>query len=179
MKELMRRSLAAATMVLSVSAAALADDNVKPCTVATLRGTYVFAANGYNIVAGIAQPKTIIEVIVFNGDGTLSVPAATRSVNGVIVRSLPGAGTYTVDEDCRGTIPFNGPNFDIFVAPSGQKLWLIETDSNTVFQGTATRTSRTEQGELTSETEPGRHRRISSVHPAAARHPETAGDDVR
>ena len=143
MKTLMRRSVIATAMVLGVSAVALADDAENHCTVATLRGTYVFAAKGYNIVAGVAQPKTIVEVIQFKGDGTLSVPAATRSVNGVIARSSPtGVGTYTVEEDCTGTVFFNGPSFDIFVAPTGKKLWLIETDPGTVFEGTATRTSK-------------------------------------
>ena len=47
------------------------------CGVHTLRGTYVFAARGFNIVAGVAQPKAIVEVVEFNGDGTLSVLAAT------------------------------------------------------------------------------------------------------
>jgi hypothetical protein len=72
---------------LGVSAIALAGND---CTLKTLRGTYVFAASGYNIVAGVAQPKAIVEIIDFNGDGTLSVPAATRSLNGVIARSTPG-----------------------------------------------------------------------------------------
>jgi hypothetical protein len=145
MTNLMKRSFVAAAMILSVSAVALADDAENHCTLATLHGTYVFAAKGYNIVAGVAQPKTIVEVIEFNGDGTLSVPAATRSVNGVIGRSLPGgSGTYTVEEDCSGTILFNGPSFDIFIAPTGKELWLIETDPNTVFEGTATRTSHEE-----------------------------------
>ena len=58
------------------------------CGVKTLRGTYVFAATGFNIVAGVALPKAIVEVIEFNGDGTLSVPAATLSANGVIIRSV-------------------------------------------------------------------------------------------
>ena len=62
------------------------DDDV--CGVNTLRGTYVFAATGFNIVAGVAQPKAIVEVIEFNGDGTLSVPAATLSANGMIVRTV-------------------------------------------------------------------------------------------
>jgi hypothetical protein len=143
MKTLMRRSLVAAVMSVSVSAVVLADDAGNHCTTATLRGTYVFSARGYNIVAGVAQPKTIVEVIEFNGDGTLSVPAATRSVNGVIARSSPGGvGAYALDENCRGTILFNGPSFDMFVAPNGKELWLIETDANTVFEGTAKRTSR-------------------------------------
>ena len=145
MKTLMRRSLMAAVMILGVSAVVLADGVGNHCTTATLRGSYVFSAKGYNIVGGVAQPKTIVEVIEFNGDGTLTVPAATRSVNGVIARSSPGGvGAYTLDENCRGTILFNGPSFDIFVAPNGKELWLIETDVNSVFEGTAKRTSREE-----------------------------------
>jgi hypothetical protein len=52
------------------------------CRLHTLRGSYVFAATGYDIVGGVAQPKAIVEAIDFHGDGTLSVPAVTVSVNG-------------------------------------------------------------------------------------------------
>jgi hypothetical protein len=116
------------------------DDDV--CGVETLRGTYVFAARGFNIVAGVAQPKAIVEVVEFNGDGTLSVSAATRSINGVIGRSAPGIRTYTVENDCSGTILFDGPAFDIFTSPDAEVIWMIQTNPNSVFQGTATRTSR-------------------------------------
>jgi len=140
MKRLARRSLVAAAMALGVSGVALADND---CTFKTLmlHGSYVFAAKGYNIVAGVAQPKAIVEVIVFNGDGTLSVPAATRSVNGVIARTPPGGtGSYTVEAGCTGTLAFlNGPSFDIFISPKGDKLWMIQTDPNSVLQGTATK----------------------------------------
>ena len=112
------------------------------CGVNTLRGTYIFAATGFNIVGGVALPKAIVEVIEFNGDGTLSVPAATLSANGVIVRSVHGIGTYTVEDDCSGTILFAGPAFDIFVSPDAEQVWMIQNNPNTVFQGTATRTSR-------------------------------------
>jgi hypothetical protein len=131
--------LVAAAMALGVSGVALAHND---CTLKTLRGTYVFAASGYNIdpVLG-ALPKAIVEVIDFNGDGTLSVPAATRSVNGVIVRSTPGGtGSYTVEAGCTGTIqflPVPGPSYDIFISRN-HKLWMIQTTSGTVFQGTAT-----------------------------------------
>jgi hypothetical protein len=140
MKRLTRQSLVAAAMTLGVSGVALADND---CSLKTMRGSYVFAANGYNIVSGVAQPKTIIEVIDFNGDGTLSVPAATRSLNGVIARTPPGGtGSYTVDAGCKGTIAFTGgPTFDIFISPNGGTLWMIQTNSDTVFQGTATRIS--------------------------------------
>lgn len=119
------------------------DDDV--CGVSTLRGTYVFAASGFNITAaGVAIPKAIVEVIEFNGDGTLSVPHATVSVNGVLPPFSPGVGTYDVENDCAGTILFTpGPAFDIFVAKDAQTIWMIQTGPNpSVFQGTATRTSR-------------------------------------
>jgi len=135
MKSLTRRSLVAGAIALSLSGVALAGND---CTLKTLRGTYVFTASGYNIVAGVAQPKAIVEVINFNGDGTLTVPAATRSVNGVVARTPPGGGgTYTVDAGCMGTIAFDapGPGFDIFISPTGRKIWMIQTNSDTVFEG--------------------------------------------
>ncbi len=116
------------------------DDGV--CGLETLRGTYVFGATGFNIVAGVAQPKAIVEAVEFNGDGTLSVLAVTLSVNGVIMRPPLGTGTYTVANDCSGTIAFAVPSFEIFIARDAETFWLIQTNANTVLQGTATRTSR-------------------------------------
>jgi len=115
----------------------------RACTVQTLRGSYVFSASGFNIVGGVQQPKAIVEVIAFNGDGTLDVLAATVSLNGVIIRSLPSAGTYTVEDNCSGTITLNGPTFDMFLSKDGDDISMIQTNPNTVFQGLATRTSRT------------------------------------
>ena len=114
----------------------------RACTERTLHGSYVFSASGFNIVGGVQQPKAIVEVIVFNGDGTLDVPAATVSLNGVIIRSLHGVGTYSVEDDCSGTIAFNGPTYDMFLSKDGDDISMIQTNTNTVFQGLATRTSR-------------------------------------
>lgn len=130
-----------ATSVAALSEQRSHDDDV--CSVNSVRGTYVFSASGFNIVAGAAKPKAIVEIVELNGDGTLSVPAATVSLNGVIIRSMPGVGTYTVTDDCRGTITFTGgPAFDIFVSPNAEIIWMIQTTPDSVFQGTATRTSR-------------------------------------
>lgn len=114
----------------------------RTCSDRTLRGSYVFSASGFNIVGGVQQPKAIVEVIVFHGDGTLDVPAATVSLNGVIVRSLHSVGTYTVDDDCSGSISFNGPTYDMFLSMDGDDISMIQTNPNTVFQGLATRRSR-------------------------------------
>ena len=140
---------AAAVIMLGMSGIARADSD---CTLKalTLRGPYVFAATGFNIVGGVAQPKAIVEVISFNGDGTLTVPGATRSLNGVIAQIPPGGtGTYTVanpvpnDPACVGSLTFTGgPSFDIFVTPKGEDVWMIQNNANNVFQGTVTKVSR-------------------------------------
>ena len=86
----------------------------------------------------------------FHGDGKLTVPAATVSINGAISRSAPGGtGTYTVDADCTGSLVFGpplapaGPAYDVFVTFKGSQIQMIQTGPGSpVFQGTAERISR-------------------------------------
>jgi hypothetical protein len=147
-----RRLILAATIALAASGVARAnddDDRWRVCSDTTLRGLYAFSASGFNIVGGAAQPKAIIELIRFNGDGTLTVPAATVSINGVITQTPPpgqppGVGTYSVGPDCTGSLQFGppGPAFDLFVGLKGAALHLIQVNAGTVFQGTAERVSR-------------------------------------
>ncbi len=72
-------------------------------------------------------------------------PFATVSINGLIIHAAPGGtGTYTLGTDCAGTLTFNGGpvNYDIVVQANGKEISMIQTDSNTVFAGTAKRVSR-------------------------------------
>ena len=121
------------------------DEKGKGCNSSTLNGLYAFRASGFNVVSGVAQPKAIIELINFHGDGTLDVPAATVSINGVIGRSPPGGtGTYTLQHDCTGSLEFHapGPTYDIFVGLTASDLYMIQTGPGApVFQGTAERVS--------------------------------------
>ncbi len=142
--------LLVATTALGLPGIALAEHGGHRCTVATLDGLYVFAATGFTIPAsGAAQPKAIVEFIQFNGDGTLAVPGATRSLNGVIAQIPPGGtGSYTVanlvpaDEACTGSLTFTGgPSFDLFIPAKGGDIWMIQTNPTNVFQGTATKVS--------------------------------------
>jgi hypothetical protein len=142
------KSLVAVAIVSFVCCAAQAsddDEKGKGCNNSTLDGLYAFRASGFNIVSGAAQPKAIIELINFHGDGTLDVPAATVSINGVIGRSPPGGtGTYTLKTDCTGSLEFHapGPTYDIFVGLSASDLHMIQTGPGSpVFQGTAERVS--------------------------------------
>jgi len=110
-------------------------DNGNPhggrCSDATLDGLYVFGASGFSIVSGVAQPRAVVEFIRFNGDGTLSNPAVTISINGAIFRGGgPGqAGTYSIASNCTGSLAFGppGPTFDLYVAPSGSQVHMMFT----------------------------------------------------
>jgi len=107
--------IASLTMFIGLSVAQASEN----CSNSTLNGLYALSASGFNVVGGVAQPKAIIELIDFNGDGTLTVPAATVSINGVISRSPPGGtGTYAVNADCTGLVAFGaigGPTWDLFI----------------------------------------------------------------
>jgi hypothetical protein len=132
-----------AMLAVAGSAVAQSVDDAKQCREGSLDGLYVFSATGYTIVGGVAQPKAIVELIRFDGGGQLTVPGATRSVNGVITVIPPGGtGSYTLNADCRGTLTFSGgPSFDIFASPKGEDFWMIQTNPNNVFQGNVTRVS--------------------------------------
>jgi hypothetical protein len=140
-------SLVAVAMTFGTFGTARAQDEGNTCGVQTLRGLYLFATHGYNIVGGVALPKAIVEGVHFKGNGTLSSPFATVSINGNVIRSSGTSGVYTVNADCTGSLTFTpGPSFDIFVDASGERLWMIQTGPAVappaVFEGTATRVSR-------------------------------------
>ena len=132
----------AAAMALGTSGVARADSAPQSCSAQMLHHSYLFAAHGWNIVGGMAQPKAIVEGIDFNGDGTLVSPFATVSINGTIIRSAGTMGSYTVAADCTGTLTFTGGAvFDIFVDKGGKQIWMIQTGPPAappaVFEGTA------------------------------------------
>ncbi len=140
-----RASLLAMAIAFGISGTALADGDSVVCGLQTLHGPYVFNPHGFDIADGAAQPIAVFEGIDFNGDGTLTVPFATVSINGLILQFPPGGtGTYTLDSNCEGTLTFDlGPvHYNISVRPSGREIWMIETDANTVLNGMAEKVSR-------------------------------------
>jgi hypothetical protein len=144
-----KQFLASAALVLACgvamsSAAAASDDDDKvQCSDRTLRGVYFFHASGFNIVNGAALPKAIIETLIFDGYGNVSTPAVSLSVNGNIIRPPQGnPGVYAVDADCTGTLNFDDVvTFDLQVKPTGGFVNMLQTNPNTVMQGTAEKVS--------------------------------------
>ena len=76
------RSVATAlALVLCVPAISLADSTAR-CNVGILKGQYVFTASGFTRPPGSGHgtawvPKAIVEVLQFNGDGTMSTTYVT------------------------------------------------------------------------------------------------------
>lgn len=123
------------------------------CTNAMLHGKYVFTATGFTRAPGSPPgtpwvPKAIIEVLQFNGNGTLSTPVVAVAnpfgdTGAILLPPAGAAGEYQLDSDCRGTVHFfdaSDLTFAIYVERWSRKIHMIQTNpANNVFQGTANR----------------------------------------
>jgi hypothetical protein len=153
MKHLITKCAAILPLILCLSELAAAEPTNR-CKNSILIGEYVFTASGFTRPPNSAPgtpwvPKAIIEVLRFNGDGTLSTPAVTVANpfgdTGNILQPPSGApGTYSINDDCSGTVQFldaANVTFKIYVdPPQGDTIWLIQTNpNNNVFQGSAKR----------------------------------------
>lgn len=112
-----------------------ADDDAKEkgCTLATLKGQYLWAASGtlFPPAFGVTAPSVANSAgyHIFNGDGT-GMDFVTLTINGVDQNvPSPVSTKYTLSSDCTGTLSVqNGPNLNIFVAVDGSELSAIQTD---------------------------------------------------
>jgi hypothetical protein len=149
----MTRCAATLPLILCIPGFAVAEP-ANRCTNDILKGQYVFTASGFTRAPTSAPgtpwvPKAIVEALHFNGDGTLSTPAVTVANPfgdlGAILQPPSGAaGTYSINEDCTGTLQFlDAANvaFKIYVdPPTGDTIWMIQINPiNNVFQGSAKR----------------------------------------
>ena len=86
-----------------------------------------------------ALPFAVGERLVYDGHGGVLTPAVAVSITGTIIQPPQGSpGVYTVEADCTGTLTFaDGPMFKLHVRPDGRSLNMLQTNPNTVMQGTA------------------------------------------
>src|SRR5215212_9734122 len=75
------------------------------CSVATLEGTYLFAADGVTIKGDEQLPFANAGYDVFDGQGEVK-DVFSQNINGKITRNESGSGTYSVKGDCAGTLTF-------------------------------------------------------------------------
>lgn len=153
MKCLMTKCAATLSLILCLPGLAAADPTNR-CKDDILKGQYVFSASGFTRPPGSGPgtpwvPKAIIEVLQFNGDGTLTTPALTAAnpfgdLGNILQPSSGAPGVYSINADCSGTVQFSDASnlaFRIYVEPpKGDTIWMIQTNpANNVFQGSGKR----------------------------------------
>jgi hypothetical protein len=132
---------------MSVQQAYAQETNESKCTLATLNGQYVFDATGYNIVNGGLVPKTVVEFLTFAGDGSLT-SIGTAVVGVIVIPKHSGTGSYTVNDDCTGTLTFNDSKFtfDLYIEPHGRTFHMIQTVAGQMLAGEVRRVAAQELG---------------------------------
>jgi hypothetical protein len=131
-----------------------AADPTARCDADLLKGVYVFSATGFTPAPNSGPgtpwvPKAIVEVLSFDGDGTLTAPglAVANPFDdlGNVLQPPQGApGEYSINADCTGTVHFfdaANVTFYIYVEPPrGDTISMLQTNpANNVFQGSARR----------------------------------------
>lgn len=99
------------------------------CTLDSLQGTYRGLQAGTNPTGPVAG----VGFIIADGQGNLSLPPNTVSVNGVISHQPVRSGTYTVNSDCTATVATSvGSTFDGVVVAGGNEGFFVRTNPNMV-----------------------------------------------
>jgi hypothetical protein len=113
------------------------------CRTATLKGTYLFAGNGWTVSHGKATPTAFAGSEHFNGAGRVA-GSSTFSSDGTIFPRSAFTGTYTVSAGCTGTLTIGTTlHFDLYLARSGAMFTYVQTDPGSVSATTENRATRT------------------------------------
>jgi hypothetical protein len=110
-------------------------DHPTKCTLETLNGQFLVAANGTLFPPAFGVTEQSVSAAAgystYNGDGT-GTDWVTFTVDGAVAVGAvptPTPTTYTLKSNCTGTkTVMNGPHFNIFVAIDGSGLTAIATD---------------------------------------------------
>lgn len=120
------------TAVSTVNASAVTAADQEQCTLATLKGRYLFAASGTILppAFGVTEPTPGADAgfHIFNGDGTGTDTVTVRVGSEIVLENFVTPFTYTVNPDCTGkSVVPNGPSFDLFIDPKGESIAVIST----------------------------------------------------
>ena len=144
-EKIMKRSITAkaftiaAITALALALAPMAKAQGKPCSNATLKGTFADRDTGTIIGVG---PYAGVILERFSGTGKLT-GSGVQSINGTVAAGT-FAGTYEVKPDCTGTYTVHTPQGRTFHASfviddDGNELQILITDPGTVINCLARR----------------------------------------
>jgi hypothetical protein len=127
--------LASVGLLTVESGFAEGNDGAPKCTLATLKGRYLFGGGTATLFPpafGITEQAigSAAGFHIFNGNGH-GHDYVTFTLNGIDQHvPSPNDLTYTLKADCTGTyaVVGGGPTFDIFVSPNGDEMTSINTD---------------------------------------------------
>jgi hypothetical protein len=109
------------------------DDDATTCTLATLKGRYLFALTGTlfpPLVAAVSADARA-GYRIFHGDGTGTFIATTTENGKITAADGHGDLSYTVNADCTGTLQIlpagATANTELFIAPNGDGMTAIAT----------------------------------------------------
>jgi len=113
--------------------------SAKPCSLQTLKGTYVWHFTGFQIVNGQQVHFAFAGQDNYNGDGTMT-GTYSFSDNGAISQNVSYTDTYTVNPDCTGTLTSVDEHglighFDLFFGRDGEEVSFVQTDPGVVAAG--------------------------------------------
>ena len=124
---------------LALAIAPLAGAQIKPCSAATLKGTFSDRDTGY--IPGLG-PFAGVNLYTFDGHGKIT-GSGTTSLNGLVVSGTV-SGTYKVNPDCTGS--FEGQDSQgqthgayFVIDDGGNELQILVTDPGTVITCVARR----------------------------------------
>lgn len=137
-------ALAIAGTLAVVATPATTASAAPSCSNATLRGTYTFALDGWDVSGTGTTPFALAGVETYDGAGNVA-GFVTISLNGVITPRTANTGVYHIDPDCTGTAAYTNSgvttHFDIYLSPKGDNFQLVATDPGQVSSGTEIRVS--------------------------------------
>jgi hypothetical protein len=129
----------AAALLTTVGAGYAKDEDATSrakCSEATLKGTYLFAYDGFGIKGTEQIPFAVAGYDVFDGNGNVK-SVSSFNVNGKITRKEHTSGTYSVKADCTSTAIYkDGTHYDQFIAPDGSKFTFVQTKPSEVVTAT-------------------------------------------
>lgn len=126
----------------STAASPTAGTASSTCGVATLRGTYLFAGDGWSVGSSGTVPLAFAGSERFDGAGQVRGISST-SFNGVASSRNAFTGTYTVAANCTATLTISGNlHFDLYLDPSGDSFVYVQTDPGSVSATTENRATR-------------------------------------
>ena len=95
------------------------------CSEATLDGTYLFAADGFNLKGNEQTPFATAGYEVYDGNGHVE-GVYSGNFGGEVIRNQPLSGTYTVKADCTGTVTYtDSTQVDQFFSPDGSEVAFV------------------------------------------------------